>query len=235
MSDAAVLGALGRRWNRHELVRLAPRFWESLLRSQPAIAALPYLTGWADRGWPVIVRRWMDKDIRPHMVPVGVPLPPLAGKQRISLLVPEDAVLARSRPPSLWSIKGLADASRQPTIDALLVLGERRGVAPAAFGSLLWQYETGLPYLSPRSDLDVLWPVKRHTDIDSLLAGIADAEKRAPMRIDGEILFPNGSAVNWREFHMALNQSRAAEVLVKSMDGVRLVHVDQLLSRRKAA
>jgi len=235
MSDGGVLGSPDRRWNRHELLQVAPKFWENLLASQPAIAAVPYLTRWADHGWPVIVRRWTHEDLLPHMVPVGVPLPPLAGKQRISLLVPVEAVLARSPPPSLWSAKETADASWRPTIEALLTLGERRGAAPTTFGSLLWQYKTGLPYLSPRSDLDVLWPIKRDSDISAMLAGIADTEKRAPMRIDGEILFPNGSAVNWREFHMALNQGGPAEILAKSMDGVRLVDIAQLLGGRNAA
>jgi phosphoribosyl-dephospho-CoA transferase len=223
MSDTAVLGPRKRRWYRHELLWVAPNSWASLLASQPAIAAAPYLTHWADRGWPVIVRRWMDDDLLPHMVPVGVPLPPLAGKQRVSLLVPEESVLARSPPPSLWSVKGVANDSWQRTIAALLALGKRHGVAPAAFGSLLWQYKTGLPYLSPRSDLDVLWPVKPDHKIDSMLASVADIEKRAPMCIDGEIVFPQGAAANWRELHKALGDGGPAGVLVKTMDGVRVL------------
>jgi phosphoribosyl-dephospho-CoA transferase len=177
----------------------------------------------------------MDEDLLPHMAPVGIPLPPSAGKQRISLLVPEEAVLARSPPPSLWDVEGIADGSWQPTIDALLALGTSHDVIPTAFGSLLWQCKIGLPYLSRRSDLDVLWPVKPHHEIDSMLASIVDIEKRSPMRIDGEIVFPDGSAVNWREFHIALNKSNHAEVLTKSMESVRLVKVADLRSERKAA
>jgi phosphoribosyl-dephospho-CoA transferase len=235
MSDAAVLGPRQRRWQRHELLCVAPKSWAGLLASQPAAAAAPYVTHWADCGWPVIVRRWMDDDLLPHVAPVGIPLPPSAGKRRISLLVPEEAVLARSPPPSLWDVKGIADGSWQPTIDALLALGTRHDVIPTAFGSLLWQCKTGLPYLSRRSDLDVLWPVKPNHEIDSMLASIADIEKRAPMRIDGEIVFPDGSAVNWREFHIALNKNDPPEVLTKSMAGVRLVNVGDLQSERKAA
>jgi len=235
MSDAPAIGSSKRHWNRHELLQVAPKFWASLLASQPAISTAPYLKNWADRGWPVIVRRWMDDDVLPDIVPVGVPLPPVAGKQRISFLVSEQAVLARSPRPALYSVKGVAGYSWQHTIEALLVLGERHGVAPAAFGSLLWQYKTGLPYLSPQSDLDVLWPLSCDCDIDSILVGIADIDERAPMRIDGEIVFSNGSAVNWREFHLALKQENPGEVLTKTIDGVHLTKAADLRSARKAA
>ncbi len=98
-----------------------------------------------------------------------------------------------------------------PLLPKPLVLGARHGVSPAAFGSLLWQYLTGLGYLSPRSDIDVLWPVPTVCDIGSLLVGITEAERLAPMRIDGEVVFPDGNAVNWRELRNALNQSMAAQ------------------------
>ena len=130
---------------------------------------------------------------------MGVPLPPAAGKMRIALTVAEQAVLERSPPPSLPAVFLAADPAWGPTIHALVALGARHSVSPAAFGSLLWQYLTGLPYLSPRSDLDVIWPVRADCEIGALVAGIAAAELGAPMRIDGEVVFPDGDAVNWRE------------------------------------
>jgi phosphoribosyl-dephospho-CoA transferase len=112
----------------------------------------------------------------------------------------------------------------------LIGLGAEHGVEPAAFGSLMWQHQTGLRYLSLRSDLDVLWPVSANSEIRSLLLGIAKIERASPVSIDGEIVFPDGRGVNWRELYHALREAAPAEVLVKSMDGVALVGIDRLIS-----
>jgi len=234
MSDANAIHSSGRPWRRHELLSVAPSLWRSELASRPAVAAAPFLAAWAENGWPVIVRRRLAGD-HPDRVPVGVPLPPAAGKMRIALTVPEQAVLQRSPPPSLSVVFPAADLAWGPTIHALVALGARHSVSPAAFGSLLWQYLTGLPYLSPRSDLDVLWPIRADCEIGALVAGIAAAELGAPVRIDGEVVFPDGEAVNWRELHMALNQDGPTEVLAKSIGGVRLLDVSRAPRTWRAA
>ena len=221
-------------WQRHDLLRIAPDAWASALAARPAFAALPLLTNWVMQEWPVIVRRRMEGD-DPALVPVGVPLPPAAGKLRIALSVPQQAVIAHSKALALQSAAGAADRAWQPTISRLVALGARHGINPATFGSLMWQHLTGLAYLSAQSDLDLLWPVSADCELPSLLAGIADAEREALFRIDGEIVFADGSAVNWRELHHALSQQRRAEVLVKSIDGVRLVNVAQLTGSGVAA
>jgi phosphoribosyl-dephospho-CoA transferase len=234
MSDASAFHSGKRPWSRHELLRVAPRYWARTLATRPELAAVPLLASWADQGWPVVVRRRLVGEPT-EMVPIGVPLPPSAGKQRIALTIEEEAVLERSPPPSLWTIRHAVDHNWTPTIRALVMLGARNAVTPAAFGSSLWQHRTGLRYLSPQSDLDVLWRAHEGYDISHLLAGIAAVERAAPMHIDGEIVFPNGAAVNWRELHRALNQDRATEVLVKSIDDVHLVDVTQLLKSRRVA
>jgi phosphoribosyl-dephospho-CoA transferase len=106
---------------------------------------------------------------------------------------------------------------------------------PSAFGSLMWQHQTGLPYLSARSDLDVLWPVSSGFDVTSLVFSIAEVQRNAPMPIDGEIVFPDGSAVNWRELWMACRASDRACVLVKTMECVRLLDIASLPGMRQHA
>jgi phosphoribosyl-dephospho-CoA transferase len=185
---------------------------------------VPLLTQWADRGWPVIVRRRLESEAL-DVVPVGVPLPSAAGKSRIAVNVPPAAVIARAAPTSLRTVAHKADAAWQPIIAALIALGERHGIEPAAFGSLLWEHHTGLTYLSPTSDLDVIWSAHAGCSITDLLRGIAQIERLAPMRIDGEVVFPQGAAANWRELYKALDEDGPAEILIKSMDGVRAVNV----------
>ena len=216
-------------WRRHDLLHVAPDVWASAMAHRPALADLPLVTTWADRGWPVIVRRRVEAE-DPGLAPVGVPLPPAAGKCRVALLFPPDGVLRRSSPPSLRVVASVAGSGWQSTIASLLGLGELVGVEPSAFGSLLWQHQTGLTYLSPHSDLDVLWTVPEDFDVLFLVCSVAEIERDAPLRIDGEVVFPDGSAVNWRELWNEHRTGGRAGVLAKTMDGVRLLDIASLLS-----
>jgi phosphoribosyl-dephospho-CoA transferase len=218
---------LSQSWRRHDLLHVAPDVWASVLRTP--LADLPLLAKWADRGWPAIVRRRGEADNR-HLVPVGVPLPPAAGKRRVALLIPPEGVLQRSRPPLLHASASAADPHWRSTIEALVAVGARSGIEPAAFGSLLWQHLTGLAYLTPHSDLDVLWPIPANFDVHSLVCNIAQVQRDAPLRIDGEIIFPDGSAVNWRELWNARQAADGATVLAKTVESVRLLDVALLAS-----
>lgn len=203
---------------------MAPDVWASALADCPSLAGLPLVGAWADRGWPVIVRRRAETD-DPALVPVGLPLPPAAGKRRIAFLLPPEGVLERSSPALLRAAAGVADPGWRSAIASLLAVGARTGVEPLAFGSLLWQHLTGLAYLSPHSDLDVLWPVPAGFDVPSLLFSIAEVQRDAPLRIDGEVVFSDGSAVNWRELWSVYRAMDRATVLAKTMEGVRLLDI----------
>jgi phosphoribosyl-dephospho-CoA transferase len=159
---------------------------------------------------------------------IGLELPPAAGKRRIALLLPPDGVLQRSSPPLLRTAARVANPGWRSTIASLLALGASIGVEPSVFGSLLWQHQTGLTYLSPRSDLDVLWPIPPGFDVLSLVVRIAAVQRDAPLRIDGEVVFSDGSAVNWRELWMAYRAADRASVLVKTIESVRLLDVASL-------
>jgi phosphoribosyl-dephospho-CoA transferase len=214
-------------WRRHDLLHVSPDVWASALAHCASLADLPLVRNWADRGWPVIVRRRAEtEDV--GLAPVGVPLPPAAGKHRVAFLLPPDGVLKRSSPPLLRAVASVADSGWQSTIASLLDLGERIGVEPSVFGSLLWQHQTGLAYLSPRSDLDLLWPAPSGFDVLSLVFSIAEIQFDAPMRIDGEVIFPDGSAVHWRELWNAYRARDGAGVMAKTMEGVRLFDIASL-------
>jgi phosphoribosyl-dephospho-CoA transferase len=208
-------------------LHVAPDVWASALADCPSLAGLPLLGAWVDRGWPVIVRRRAEGEDR-GLVPVGVPLPPAAGKRRVALLLPPEGVLQRSSPPMLRAAAPVADPGWRSTIASLLAVGARTGVEPAVFGSLLWQHLTGLGYLSPHSDLDVLWPVAAGFDVLSLVLSIAQVQRDAPLRIDGEVVFADGCAVNWRELWNAFRATHPATVLAKTMEGVRLLDIASL-------
>ena len=90
-------------------------------------------------------------------------------------------------------------------------------MTPRVFGALLWEHTTGLPYLTARSDLDLLWSISDERSAALLVEGLRRLDADGPVRLDGELELPDGAAVNWREL---ANQS--GEVLVKTMDGVEV-------------
>lgn len=205
---------------RHDLIFVSRNGWRALLATRSDLAVDPLAARWPDAGWPTIRRRPMPGEI--GGVALGLPLPPSAGKRRLSFLLQAHDIDAIARPPSLTSAKLSAPRAWWPTLDRLNELALSHWVEARVFGSLAWQTLTGLDYLSERSDLDLLLDVHGDTDLDDLVEGLARIEARAPMRIDGELMREDGAAVNWREFHAG-----TGEVLVKRLDGVGLLDKSQ--------
>lgn len=212
---------------RHDLLALDPAAWEAALAGTPH-AADDFVAGWAAAGFPAMARRRAPDELRAG-VPVGVPLPPVRGKARIALILSETAIVARRAPLRLAEVAAGAPPAWTPAIEALLRAGEACGCAPRCFGSLLWQHLTGLVYLTPHSDLDVLWPVTETTDRKGLLHAVASIDAAGLVRVDGEFVFASGEAVNWRELEQARSEPEGGEVLVKAMDGVRLAPAQAFL------
>lgn len=209
-------------WPRHTLVTVARKPWRRLVASRDDLAGEPLLAGWADRGWPLIARRPCAGES--DGLALGLPLPPSLGKRRVAVTIrPEDVV--ETRPPPL--LDAAVSVAPEPWIEALELV-KSLAISPTGparvFGSLAWQWITGLAYLTSTSDLDLLLPLAATADIPAQTAGLAAIDAMAPMRIDGELLRPDGAAVNWRELHAG-----ATEVMVKRIGGVAMVSRAQFL------
>jgi phosphoribosyl-dephospho-CoA transferase len=194
-----------------------------MLDSRGDLASDCLLARWPKMRWPTIRRRALPCEAAG--LALGLPLPPSAGKKRISLVVDIDHVASVARPPSLQQARAYAPRNWWPTLDRLDGLAHRHSVDVRVFGSLAWQSLTGLDYVTDRSDLDVLFEFRRETDIDRFVADVAAIETGAPMRLDGELMGADGAAVNWREFH-----DGASELLVKSIERVVLLGRHQFIS-----
>jgi phosphoribosyl-dephospho-CoA transferase len=210
---------------RHDLVFVNPQGWRTMLAVRDDLADDPLVARWPDNGWPTIRRRTMPGE--PSGVALGLPLPPWAGKKRLSIVLQTNDIVSIARPPFLNDAHSSAPPMWRPTLDRLGELALRHSVEARVFGSLAWRTLTGLDYLTGRSDLDLLLDIGRDTDLDRLAADVAAIEADAPMRLDGELMRDDGAAVNWREFHAG-----AGEVLVKHIDGVGLFGRDHFTSRR---
>jgi phosphoribosyl-dephospho-CoA transferase len=194
---------------RHSLIYVAPAAWAAMIGADAPAA----LRDWAADGRPAIVRRALCDD--GDAVALGVPLPPALGKRRVALRCSPDAILHTAPPPLLREAAAAAPREWQVTIAALLLSDP----AIRCFGSLAWQHLTGLAYLAETSDIDLILACVTAAEADARAAQLAVIAADAPMRIDAELVAPDGAAVQWREW-----RSDASELLVKSSGAARLVH-----------
>jgi phosphoribosyl-dephospho-CoA transferase len=193
---------------RHTLVYLAPDAWAPLIApDEPAL-----LRNWAADGRPAIARRILCDD--GDAIALGVPLPPALGKRRVALRCAPDAVVRTTPPPLLRDAAAAAPRAWQMTIAALLMCDPKM----RCFGSLAWQHLTGLDYLTDTSDIDLILECADPATADARAAKIESIDAAAPMRIDAELVAPDGTAVQWREW-----RSDAVQILAKSPAAARLV------------
>jgi phosphoribosyl-dephospho-CoA transferase len=208
-------------FSRHDLVWLTGRGWDAALeRALPGQHA--GIEQWRREDWPAVVRR-PDVGLAPGQVSLGIPLPPAADgvKGRIALNALQSDVAERRAALALADAAQAAPDHWRPALDVLAA-----GLPLQAYGSLAMQAITGQAYLTPSSDIDLLFvPL----DGEALHTGLALLDQAAAtLPLDGEIVFPSGAAVAWKEW---LNASRnEARVLVKDAGAVRLAPMAELLA-----
>jgi phosphoribosyl-dephospho-CoA transferase len=219
---------------RHHLVWIAPAH-HAAISSQIADAALAAAAQQLmAAGAPLVIGRQPELGIgapsAATFIAAGMPLPPSLGKCRLAFGISPRAI-ARTAPP----LKLADTIPRLPAIWRPPLLHLSRGAASirielGVYGSAAWEALTGEKYLTPQSDIDLLW---RPTGPDQLGAGIAllaGWEAATGLRADGEILFGADDAVAWREWMVSVSESSSLRVLVKSLAGPRLCTRAELLA-----
>jgi phosphoribosyl-dephospho-CoA transferase len=211
---------------RHDLVRLTAEGWE---RAQRGLSgATCELAGrWGGRDLPAVVRR-TEPGTAPNLLCLGIPAPPdaLSGqKLRVGFTVERRHVV--SIRPALALDEVVVPAAWQAAFANLRTELRDAGIACRVFGSVAMQTLTGERYLTPDSDIDLLL---RPTSSAQLVAGLDLLRCHAQLLpLDGEIEFPSGHAVSWKEW---LGQGQGADrVLAKHLDTVALLRCDQLLAK----
>lgn len=207
-------------FSRHDLVWLTADGWDAA-REGALPAHRAAIEQWRREDWPAIVRR-ADAGLAPGQVSLGIALPPAADgtKGRIALNM-DRSLIARTTPA--LALATAAEAAPEHWRLALAALSA--AVSLRAYGSLAMQAITGQPYLTATSDIDLLFVP---ADVAALEAGLALLARFAQvLPLDGEIVFPNGDAVAWKEW---INAGEAnARVLVKDAIAVRLAQPASLL------
>jgi phosphoribosyl-dephospho-CoA transferase len=204
---------------RHQLVWLKAEAWPALAAAVDNDAARPALAHWAHHDLPLVMAR-QDEGSVADAAALGLPLPSSWGRQRLRFQVPR-ALFARVDhfPYAREVVQLVAETVRPAFIDLCDGLAAQ-GLQPRVFGSYGWQHLTGLDHVRDGSDLDLLVPLHdaRSADVaERLMASFASTT----LRLDGELVFPDGSALAWREWR-PWRSAQVQHVLLKRIDGVVL-------------
>jgi phosphoribosyl-dephospho-CoA transferase len=217
---------------RHDLVWLSDQGWQRARDMAPANCR-DTIEMWRQADWPAVVRR-ADADLLPDQLSVGIAMPPRPTdgcKTRIGLRVPRCAVKKVLPPLSVAQINEDTRYSWRPFLTALDNEAAGQGLTIHVYGSVALQVLTRQPYLTASSDIDVLLRpmtgIQLHRGLD-LLNSYARS-----LPLDGEIVFPFGQAVAWKELSGALRATRGSRVLVKEMHRVYLATTNALLATMK--
>jgi len=210
---------------RHDLVTLRPwAAWHSACT--PAGSRLWWAAEqWIVRGLPLVVARQASDEAQ---VSLGLSLPLRHDRQRLAITVAPSAI-AEVRPP--LSITACLPQLPAEYAAPLRELARRAAACSAGlgvFGSLAWESLSGEAYRHAASDIDLICDVATSEQLESILSALQEAAAALPCRLDGEIRFPDGNAVAWREVAGGL-KAPAATVLAKGPHVVCLLPLQQLL------
>lgn len=213
---------------RHKIIWATNDGWEQL-RAGADAADLEILDRWREADWPLIIRR-RDEDARPEEICVGIALPPdpvNGKKKRIGLRVTREAVREVRQPLAIGEVLKAAPEWWRPGLESLAERTRELGLNFRVYGSLALQAMTGQAYITPRSDIDLLFlplSVAQLGTGTGLLSYYANS-----LPLDGEIVFPAGRGVSWKEWTRAVHASSNLRVLTKDAHEVSLMSTSALL------
>lgn len=211
-------------WPRHGWVRLGEG-WAGHLRSPLAEAERAEVGDWCAAGRPLVIARGRPGDVAGELR-LGLATP---DKRRIGLHVAAGAVAERLAPLPLAEAVEAAPEAWRPMLADLARRAQDLGAAAAVYGSLAWQHRTGLRYVRPDSDIDLLFAPSDRWRLARLLDLLAETGDGTP-RLDGEILLPDGAAVAWRELAGRELAGPPARLLVKGLADVALRDLASVLA-----
>jgi len=205
---------------RHDLFHLLPAGWAALLDLPWDVEAQACLRHWRDHDLPLVVSRQACV-AAPDAIALGLPAPACWSRRRLALQLPAAQLGRAARLPGLDAVVALLDPAERPAGHRLADALAGASASVRVAGSYGWQRLTGLDYLRPGSDLDLLVEVADAASARAAadLLSAWDGRGAGPgtgTRLDGELIFPSGGAVAWREW------SAAEQVLVKRLGGVAL-------------
>ena len=183
---------------RHQLIFPQPQasfFIHSMHENN--IELMHHITEWFNRGLPAVYARQLEQESA-HLN-LGLPVLLANKKYRVGLVLPKCSVQRTEQLPKLVDVADLL-ARKAGKQSALLFSTQERVTfkCVSVFGSFLFEYLTGQPFVREDSDLDVLIDYKQQslTELRCLLVTLETKLSRA---IDGELRFRNLGDVALKE------------------------------------
>lgn len=204
--------------HRQQLLRLTPDGWNELLAMPWDASLRPCLALWAERGLPLVVTRQPCADAA--TIAAGLPTPARWGRRRLALTVAPRHVLYLDEFPAADGVTRLLPRASAAAWRQLLAALSGARCSPRVYGGYGWQALTQLAYVHAGSDLDLLLPVDSAPQADAVVHVLSAPPWSGP-RLDGELLFADGTAIAWREW-AAWRAGLATQVLVKRLHGVAI-------------
>ena len=214
---------------RNQLVWLNQAGWQQVQARAWDAQTKSLLQHWHSEKLPLVVCRQRVAEST-HSISLGLPAPLQWERRKLALELPVDCIARSGAFPQLRHIAlSPADAAQ---VHDLLLHTDALQVDVQVYGSFAWQHLSGLACVRASSDLDLLAQVP---DLDMagqmvwLLQGL-----QLECRVDGELVFPGGWAVAWREYAQLIG-GKVEQVLVKHRNGVQLLGMAALRARFRAS
>jgi len=207
--------------HRHQIAWLGEAAWRRVQLGEEDATARDCLAHWASRRLPLVVTRQAGLGCG-DTIALGLPAPGRWARRRIALSVPRDEVLYFDEFPLASHLLSLLPAPARPAWRRLCADLKQCDAAARVYGSHGWQLLSALDHVRAGSDIDLWLAVSDPAQADAVAARLQSVTGGLP-RLDGELVFDDGSAVAWREW-LAWRAGRVKSLLVKTLTGSALVH-----------
>lgn len=141
---------------------------------------------------------------------------------RRMIVVPIKEIIEHQLPVNLRDIIYKFNLQKlNPILDKLAEVG----VVVRIYGSFSWEHLTKQKYTNHDSDLDLLFYITNTSRLQEIKTLIFEMENACDHRIDGELIFSNGTFIAWREW---FNQEE--NILIKTTKNVLLCKKSEILA-----
>jgi phosphoribosyl-dephospho-CoA transferase len=207
--------------HRHQLGWLSDAGWARQLAVPRDTVGTTIVQHWARHRLPLVVTQQAHRDLAGPDIAMGLPAPRQWESRRMPLVIDSRTVQAWSEFPEARALVDTWPQALQADAVMLCEALERLGAPVRVHGSHGWQALTGCVYVRAGSDIDLTVAVATLAQADAAAQALAAFPAHQP-RLDGELVFPDGRAVAWREW-LAWRGGSVRSVLVRRLDGHDLI------------